>query len=77
MESKQTKYNLRVITSEMYHRSPNRYELRKGTEHAAPNCPFGNRFEWIGFDKEKREYVRVTKSVFKRLIKELEDIDNF
>lgn len=72
MKLKQRKYNLPVITAERYDFSPERYQLRKGTEADAPPCPFGNRFKWIGFDTEKGEYVRVTKSVFKRLIKQLD-----
>ena len=49
---------------------PNRYELRSGEEASAPSCPYGNRYQWIGFDKQSAEYVRFTKSVFKVLIKE-------
>jgi len=45
-----------------------------GTRPDAPPCPFGHRFKWIGFDKEKKEYVRVTKSVFKRLISSVEQV---
>ena len=64
------KYNLPVVTAKEYDLSPGRYELRKGTEENAPLCPFGNHFEWIGFDKEGNNYVRFSKSVFKRLIKQ-------
>lgn len=64
-----TKYNLPVITAKEYNLSPDRYELRKGSAADAPLCPFGNHFEWIGFDKENKNYVRFTKSIFKRLIK--------
>ena len=73
MKEKQTKYNLPVITAEVYNLSPERYELRKGNLLDAPSCPFGNRFKWIGFDKKENKYVRVTKSVFKRMIKDLEE----
>ncbi|MBT8233176.1 MAG: hypothetical protein HKO66_09830 [Saprospiraceae bacterium] len=47
-----------------------RYELRSGKQDDAPLCPYGNHFEWIGFDLERNEYVRFTKSVFKLLVKE-------
>ena len=67
------KYNLKVITAAEYDISPSRYELRKGTRSDAPPCPFGNRFKWIGFDTIEKKYVRVTKSVFKRLIKEVDE----
>ncbi len=72
MQEERKKYNLPVITGPVFDRSPDRYQLRKGTLEDAPPCPFGHRFKWIGFDNEKKEYVRVTKSVFKRLIKELD-----
>ncbi len=73
MEAKPRKYNLAVITSEVFNFSPGRYQLRKGTRPDAPPCPFGHRFKWIGFDTEKGEYVRVTKSVFKRLINQSDE----
>lgn len=69
MEEKQ-KYNLPVITAELFNLFPDRYELRKGTQSDTPLCPFGNQFEWIGFDKEEMKYVRFTKSVFKKLIRQ-------
>lgn len=47
-----------------------RYELRSGGEEAAPSCPYGNRYQWIGFDLEREEYVRFSKSVFKQLIQQ-------
>ena len=72
MEEKK-KYNLPVITAELYDLSPDRYELRKGTLPDAPPCPYGHRFKWIGFDKAQKQYVRLTKSVFKRLIKRLDE----
>lgn len=72
MEAKQKKYNLALITSEVFNLSPDRYQLRKGTRPDAPPCPFGHCFKWIGFDTEKGEYVRLTKSVFKRLISQLD-----
>ncbi len=64
-----TKYNLKVITADLYKASPQRYELRKGNVEGAPLCPFGNQFEWIGYDLEDQVYVRMTKSVFKKMIK--------
>ena len=51
-------------------KNPNRFELRSGLESGAPNCPFGNNYKWIGFDTAKNEYVRLSKSVFKKLIHE-------
>lgn len=53
---------------EMYKAAPDRYELRSGVEEGAPTCPYGNTYQWVGFDKELQEYVRFTKSVFKLLV---------
>jgi len=41
---------MRRVNSEAFKLEPTRYELRAGSEPNAPNCPFGNRYEWIGFD---------------------------
>jgi hypothetical protein len=60
---------MRKINKEAYDFEPERYELRRGIEPEAPDCPYGNRYEWIGFDKTASEYVRFTKSVFKLLMK--------
>jgi len=62
---------MRRVNSEAFKLEPTRYELRAGSEPNAPNCPFGNRYEWIGFDLKTGEYVRFTKSVFKRLVAEI------
>ncbi len=54
-----------------YLQDPKRYELRKGIEVLdAPKCPYGNTYQWIGFDLEETEYIRFTKSVFKLLVNE-------
>ena len=53
-------------------KKPARYELRSGSSEGAPLCPYGNHFQWIGYDKEALEYVRFTKSVFKKLIRGIE-----
>lgn len=73
MEQIRKKFNLPVITGPVFDLAPDRYQLRKGTLEDAPPCPFGHRFKWIGYDSEKEKYVRVTKSVFKRLINGLDE----
>ncbi|MFT4535356.1 MAG: hypothetical protein ACJA1A_001933 [Saprospiraceae bacterium] len=73
MNPEKRKYNLPVISAEMFNLRPGRYEIRKGTFPDAPPCPFGHRFKWIGYDMEEMKYVRVTKSVFKRLIADLDE----
>jgi hypothetical protein len=52
-----------------YLQAPARYELRPGSAKGAPPCPYGNQFEWVGYDKETETYVRFTKSVFKLLVR--------
>jgi len=64
---------MRRVTMADFLKRPNQYELRSGSREGAPLCPFGNHFEWIGYDKEYLEYVRFSKSVFKKLIQEIED----
>ena len=62
---------LRRVNMESFLINPDRYELRKGTTLGAPNCPFGNNYRWIGFDRDTNEYIRFTTSVFKKLVKNL------
>ena len=60
---------LRKVNMETYLVNPSRYELRKGiNEPMAPKCPYGNTYEWIGYDLEEQSYVRFTKRVFKKLV---------
>ena len=68
MINNRKKYNLPVVTSAEFNLMPERYELRNGNLPDAPPCPYGNSYKWIGYDKENRRYVKVTKSVFKKLI---------
>lgn len=56
---------MRKIDRKTFDQNPMRYELRSGNVKGVPNCPFGNKYEWIGFDLEENEYVRFTTSVFK------------
>lgn len=58
---------LRKIDSVTYHNDPHRYRLMPGTANGAPLCPYGNHYQWIGFDTQTEEFVRFTKSVFKKL----------
>ncbi|MEL6255973.1 MAG: hypothetical protein AAFR87_28470 [Bacteroidota bacterium] len=60
---------MRKISVANYNHAPGNYELRRGNFEGAPLCPYGNYYQWIGFDKEKGEYVRFTKRLFKKLIK--------
>lgn len=60
---------MKKVTMEMYTLEPRRYELRSGKEDDAPLCPYGNQYEWIGYDLSDKEYVRFTKTVFKKLVK--------
>lgn len=59
---------MRRVTAVEFEHAPERYELRSGATEGAPPCPYGNQLEWVGYDIQKQEYVRFTKSVFKRLL---------
>ena len=72
MKFKPQKKNLDVIDAYNFQLNPARYELRSGIPLDAPSCPYGGRFKWIGYDLEEKRYVRVTKSVFKRMIASLD-----
>jgi hypothetical protein len=59
---------MRRINSKIYNEEPERYLLKSGNEDGAPLCPYGNKYQWIGYDLKEEEYVRFTKSIFKLLI---------
>jgi len=63
---------MRKVGMKTYLENPDQYLLKSGQEPDAPDCPYGNRYEWIGFDRKSREYIRFTKSVFKLLVKDIE-----
>lgn len=60
---------MRKVLVDTYKKNPHRYELSAGSVEGAPACPYGNKYQWIGFDKEKNEYVRFSKRLFKRLLR--------
>ena len=60
---------MRRIIMNDFIKNPDRFELRSGLESGAPKCPFGSHYKWIGFDTVKKEYIRFSKSVFKKMIK--------
>lgn len=66
---------LRKVTRDEYILMPERYELRSGHEKGAPLCPYGNHFEWVGYDMEVKEYVRFTKAVFIKLRRKIEPLE--
>ena len=68
MDTPRTKHNLVVIDSALFRKDPDRYELRPGNTEGAPLCPYGNQYEWIGFDLKNNSFVRFTKSVFKSVL---------
>jgi len=60
------------ITAEEYQKNPTRYTVVAGNEDGAPTCTYGHVQTWVGYDKELKQYVRFTKSVFLRLVREKE-----
>jgi len=63
---------MRKVNQIEYLENPTRYELRKGTTKDAPLCPYGNHYQWIGYDLKTKEYIRFTKAIFKKLVQEIE-----
>nr|WP_297308267.1 hypothetical protein [uncultured Flavobacterium sp.] len=56
------------INAVIFQNQPNRYILISGNSKDAPSCPYGNKYQWIGFDLQEKKYIRFTKSVFKKLV---------
>jgi len=61
---------MKKVDMSTYMATPSRYELRTGDGPDALPCPYGNQYQWIGYDLDEKEYVRFTKSVFKLLVSE-------
>ena len=61
---------MKKVGMSTYNANPSRHELRAGDGPDAPPCPYGNQYQWIGYDLDEKEYVRFTKSVFKLLVSE-------
>ena len=57
-----TQYGMRKIHKSEF--DPRRYILRKGFPDF-PACPYGHTFKMLGYDKETKEYVRLTASILK------------
>jgi hypothetical protein len=64
---------MRKVDMTTFLAEPDRYALRPGDTPGAPSCPYGNQYQWVGYDREMQEFVRFTKSVFKRLITDVEE----
>ena len=60
------------VTAEMYAQNPERYTLVEGTTQDAPGCKYGNVLKWVGYDQVNNVFVRYTKTVYNRLISEVE-----
>jgi len=61
------KDGIRIIDKRQFDQNPDDFELRVNDVNA-PLCQFGNRRKLIGFDKQRNEYIRFTKSVLKRIL---------
>ena len=70
-KDEQLKFGLRKVNKITFNQNPERYIFRKGFPDF-PSCPFGNKFEALGWDTEERSYVWLVTSVLrdKRLITE-------
>ena len=63
------------VTAEIYQLHPDRYILVSGQEEGAPTCPYENVQQWDGYDTLTKEYIRFTKSVYKKLVEELNELE--
>ncbi|MTB49411.1 hypothetical protein [Lewinella sp. W8] len=59
---------MRKVDMATYLDRPERYSLLPGDAPGAPSCPYGNQYRWVGYDRKREEFVRFTKSVFKRVM---------
>lgn len=60
---------IKKVNAEVFNAEPDRFMLTDGNRHGAPTCPFGNHLPLVGFDISEQQYVRYTKSVYKRIKK--------
>lgn len=60
----QYKFGLKKINKATYNLNPDRYIFRKGFPDFPP-CPFGNKFEALGWDTENNKYVWLVTSVLR------------
>jgi hypothetical protein len=58
---------IKKVDAEMFDAAPGRFILVGGHQEGAPTCPFGNQLPLVGLDTISREYVRYTRSVYKRI----------
>lgn len=61
---------MRKVTAVEYEHDKDRYTVVSGHTEDAPRCSAGNILTWVGFDKQEKVYVRFTKSVFLRLVRD-------
>jgi len=60
----ETKYGLPRVKKEVFNKSPERYIFRIGFPDF-PACPFGNKFEALGWDTKDEKYVWLVSSIIK------------
>lgn len=60
----ETKYGLPRVKKEAFNKSPDRYIFRIGFPDF-PACPFGNKFEALGWDTKDEKYVWLVSSIIK------------
>jgi hypothetical protein len=58
------KYGVPKVLKAEFNADPDRYVLRKGFPDF-PECPFGQEFSMLGFDRLKMRYVWLVTSIFK------------
>jgi len=71
IDDEETKYGLPRLKKTAFNQAPERYVFRYGFPDFPP-CPFGNKFEALGWDTQQKKYVWLVTSIIKddRLLRE-------
>lgn len=64
IDDAETKYGLPRVRKAEFNAAPERYVFRIGYPDF-PSCPFGNKFEALGWDTQDKKYVWFTSSIIK------------
>lgn len=64
--------HIKKVNAEAFDAEPERFILVDGHHEGAPMCSYGNQLPLVGVDIMTKEYVKYTKSVYKRIKEKLD-----